>query len=145
GVQPPGRIHDEHVKLPRLGFFAGVVRDAGWVAALLTLDDFAAESLAPDSQLLDRGRPEGIAGRDHYLLALFLAAPGQLGDRCGLAGAIDAGHHHNRRPGRVVAQALFRRGEQPLQLLLNEPFDVAGNFLVEERLANALDDLGRGG
>src|SRR5438132_6188857 len=47
-----------------LGPLAGVEGHAGRVAPLLVLDDVAAEPLAPDGQLLDRRRPERVAGGD---------------------------------------------------------------------------------
>ena len=144
-VQPAGGVHDQHVELPGLGLLAGVVGHAGRVAALLVLDDLAAEPLAPDGQLLDGGRPEGVAGRHHHLLAFFLAAPGQLGDGRRLARAVDAGHHDHRRPGRVVVQPALGASSSVLELLLDERLHVAGDFLVQERLADALDDLGGGG
>ena len=72
-VQPAGGVHDQHVEAAGLGLFAGVVGHAGRVAALLVLDDLAAEPLAPDGQLLDGGRPEGVAGGHHHLLAVVLA------------------------------------------------------------------------
>ena len=74
-----------------------------------------------------------------------LAAAGQLGDRRGLARAVDAGHHHDRRARRRhSAMPAVGRGEQVAELLLDEGLDVAGDFLVEKCLADALDDLLRG-
>ena len=114
------------------------------IAALLALDDLAAEPLAPDGQLLDGRGPEGVAGGHHHLLAVVLEALGQLGDRGRLARAVDAGDHDDGRPGGVEANAGLVGEQLLLELLLDERLDVAGDLLVEERLADAIDDVGGG-
>ncbi|MNT07488.1 hypothetical protein D3C72_1421940 [compost metagenome] len=56
-------------------------------------------------QLLDRRRTVDV-GRDHHhlLLALFLQVLGQLADRSGLAGALQARHQDDGRSGNVEVQ-----------------------------------------
>ncbi len=44
--------------------------EARGVGAGLARDHWDAGALAPDLQLLDRGGAEGVAGRQHHLLAL---------------------------------------------------------------------------
>src|SRR5262249_12365603 len=56
--------------------------------------------------------------------------------------AVDAGNHDDGRPRRVVAQPDVGRRHQLLELLLDELLDIAGDLLVEEGLADALDNLG---
>src|SRR6516164_9523257 len=102
GMEAAGGIDDKYLKVFRFGFFASVMSHAGRVASLLTLDNFATEALAPNGELLDRGRPEGVASGHHDFLAVFLTAIGQLGDRCRFSRAIDTGDHHHRRTRRVV-------------------------------------------
>src|SRR5438270_872094 len=68
-----------------------------------------------------------------------------LGDARRLARAVDAGDHDHGRPAGGVADALVGRRQQRLELVLDEDLDVAGDLLVEERLADALDDLAGGG
>src|SRR5262249_17239000 len=82
-----------------------------------------------------------IACGDDDLLAVVLHRLGELGDARRLAGAVDAGDHHDRRSFQAVADAVLRRGEQALELVLDELLDVAGDLLVLECLADAGDDL----
>src|SRR5439155_7074543 len=96
-MESPRGVDNQHVKLSGHGFLAGIVRDAGRVAALLTLDDLAAETLTPDGELLDRRRPERVAGGHHDFLTFFLTAACQLGDTRRFARAVDTGDHHDRR------------------------------------------------
>ncbi len=117
---------------------------AGRVAALRVLDDLTADALAPNRQLLDRRRAEGVTCGHHYFLAVRLEALGQLGDAGRLAGAVDAGHQDHRRPGRVPVEVGPLGRQHLFQLLLDVDFHVAGDFLVEKRLANAVHDFGRG-
>src|SRR6266511_1782346 len=70
-VQSAGGVNDQNVKVARLRLLAGIVGDAGRIAALLALDDLAAGAFDPDGQLLDRRGAERIAGGDQYLLALL--------------------------------------------------------------------------
>src|SRR5438477_396430 len=49
-VQPARGIDDQHVELAGDRLLAGVVSDAGGIAALGVLDDLAAEPFAPDGE-----------------------------------------------------------------------------------------------
>ena len=126
-----------------LGSLAGVVRHAGRIAALLILDNLAADPLAPDGQLLDGRGAERVAGGDKDFLALLLESPSQLGDGRGFARTVDAGHHHHCRPVRIKMDVLASR-EHVFQLLLDERFHVAADFFIEKRLADLLDDFAGG-
>src|SRR5437764_8295351 len=112
--------------------------NAGRVAALLALDDLAAEALTPDGELLDGRGPERVASGHHHFLAFFLAAAGQLGDARRLPRAVDARDHHQGRPGEIVVQTLLRRGEKLPELFLDKRLNVAANLLVQERLPDPL-------
>src|SRR3954452_16420138 len=114
--------------------------DGGGGAALGVLDEIDADAVAPDGELLDGGGAEGVARRDEDLLAVVLEAVGELGDRGRLARAVDArDQDHGGADGAVVD---LRAGVQLLaEHLLDEDLDVAIDLLVEERLADALDDL----
>ena len=67
-------------------------------------------ALAPGLQLLHRRGAEGVAGREHHLLAVVLELFGQLADGGGLAGAVDAHHEDDPRLalGRLVLGLLRR-------------------------------------
>ena len=122
----------------------GIVSHGGRIGPLISLDDLATEALAPDGQLLDGGSAEGIAGGDQDRFAVVLEAFGEFGDGSRFAGAVDAANHHNGRPLRLEMNTGLVAQELLLELFLNELLDIAGDFLVEEGLPNALDDDGRG-
>ena len=56
-------------------------------------DDRHIQPLAPDLELVDRRGPEGVAGGEHDRSSEALVIGGQLGDRGGLADAVDADNH----------------------------------------------------
>ena len=106
-VQPAGGVDDQHIDPAALGGLAGVVRHGGGVGAHLVLDDFHAEPLGPDRELIDGGGAEGVAGADHHFLVhLIFQQPGELGDAGGFARAVDAGDEDDRRAGwrRIAAR-----------------------------------------
>ena len=126
-----------------LARLAGIMGHGGGVAALLVLDDLAADALAPDGQLLHGGGAEGVARRHHHFLAVLLTAMGQFGDRRRLPRTVHPRHHHDRRPRRRIRQPAGV-GQLLLQPLLDERLHVAGNLFIEEGLANLSDDLAGG-
>ena len=65
---------------------------AGRVAALGTAYGGHADALAPGGQLLGRRGPERVGRAEHHLLVLGDQHAGELADRGGLAGAVDADH-----------------------------------------------------
>ena len=139
-MQSARGIDDQDVEVAGLRFFAGVMGDAGRIAALRVLDDLAAEPFAPDGELGDGGGAEGVAGGDHHFLAFVLAIFGELGDGGRLAGAVDAGDHDDGGPARGELIP-GRRGQQRLELVLDERVHLAGDFLVLVGLLDAADDF----
>src|SRR5207244_4834903 len=67
-------------------------------------DHVAAEAFRPRPELVDRRGAEGVCGSEDDGLALCLQHPGQLGDRGGLAGTVDAGHQPDARTLLRVAE-----------------------------------------
>ena len=141
-VQPAGGIDNDDIEAAGFGLLAGIVGDAGRIAPLVVLDDVDADALAPDRQLLDGRGPKRIAGGDDHFLLVVFEFFGQLGDTGRLARTVDAGDHHDRRPGRRVLDPFGRIGEHVAKLGLDERLDLAGDLFVDERLANAIDDQG---
>jgi hypothetical protein len=97
-------------------------------------------------QLLDGGRPEGVACGEHDRQALVLEAPGQLADGGGLAGAVDADHQNHERPVlRVDIEWLFHRREDVHERApepIAQRLDVL-EFLASEALLQVFDDSSR--
>ncbi len=141
GMQSAGGIDDEDIEAARRRLFAGIVGHAGRVAALLILDDFTTQPLAPNCQLLDRRRTKRIAGGHHDLLLLILAPLHELGDGRGLARTVHARNHHHGRTARHKMNSFARSAEERLQLIHDEGLHVAADFFVLKSLPNIRDDL----
>src|SRR5690606_7647639 len=69
----------------------------GTVAALLSLDEIAADPFGPDRELVDGGGTKRVGGDHRHALAVVLEAVGDFGDRGGFAGAVDADDHDDMR------------------------------------------------
>jgi hypothetical protein len=64
GVQPAGRVHDQKVAAARLGGLPGIESHRRRIGAGVAGHELDLEPRGPRLQLLDRGRAEGVAGRD---------------------------------------------------------------------------------
>ena len=111
-VQPAGRVDDADVGLllDRRGH--GAMGHAGRVALGRPGDDLHAQPVGPDRELLDGRGAERVGRAQHDALALRCEHVRQLGDRRGLAGAVDAGHHDHGRPAGGEADRLGRLRHQ---------------------------------
>ena len=89
----------------------GVEHHRGRIAAFLR-DHGDAVALAPDRQLLAGRRAERVAGGEQHRQALRLEVLGELADRRGLAGAVDAGQHDDERPRGADDERLLERRER---------------------------------
>ncbi len=145
-MQPAGGIDQEHVRSLGPGLLQGVEGEACGIGAGRSLDHGAAGALAPDLELLDRGRPEGVAGRQQHPLAAGRELLGELADRGGLAGAVDAADQDHlgpvravelQRPGDRLEDRRDRARERGAHLLV-------GDLLAEPGLCQLLDQLGGG-
>src|SRR5207253_1545155 len=84
-------VDDEHVLAGRGRLPDAIEDDSRRVGALLAGDHRCADALAPDLELLDRGRAKGVAGGEQHAIILLLEPVGELADRGRLARAVDAG------------------------------------------------------
>jgi hypothetical protein len=91
----------------------GVEYDATRVSAVLATHDFAADALAPNYQLLNGRRAEGIAGSEHALLSGGAQLGGKLADRRRLTSAVHAHHEHDGRLGAELDRAGGRSLQNP--------------------------------
>ena len=114
--QTPRGIGQDHVDAACAGGVDGIEHHRGRIAGFLG-DDGDAVALAPGGELLAGGGTEGVAGGQQHALALALEMLGQLADRGGFAGPIDAGDHDHERLLVVGFQRLFERREQGSQTL----------------------------
>jgi hypothetical protein len=144
-VQPPGGVDQHDVGLLAAGRGDRLERDRGRVGAELALDEADLGALRPHLELLDGRRAERIAGREHHApVHLAGEMPGQLSERRGLAGAVDARHEDHGRQGPQVDRVLSGLGDpgeqldQPIGQLLTARELVLGGLLLELG-----DDLGR--
>ena len=98
-MQPPGRVHDDHVDAALDALVDRVERDARRVGALAVgPDHLGADPLAPGLQLV-RGRGAERVGRaEQHGAPVADQHPGQLAAHGGLPGPVDAHHEHHRRP-----------------------------------------------
>src|ERR1700730_16114199 len=75
-----------------------------------------AAASAPDLELIDRRRPERIAGGEHHRAALGVESGRELADGRGLAGAVDADDEHDEGLGLSDRQRLRHRRKDLLHL-----------------------------
>ena len=94
-VQAPGGIDSEHIAALCLGTRQGVVSETSRIATGLSGNHRHAGTLTPDTELLYRRGAEGIARRQHNLVARCLPPSGQLTDSCGLTGTVNADRQHH--------------------------------------------------
>src|SRR5258707_11226589 len=91
-LQPAGGIDQQYVALLLSRGRQRREGKARRIRSLRARDDRGFGALAPDFQLLDRGRAKRIAGGQHYLAALGGKFRRKLADGRGLAGTVDADH-----------------------------------------------------
>jgi hypothetical protein len=107
-------------------------------------DELRAGAPRPDAELLDGGRAEGVARRQHHLHPFGAVALRELADGGGLARAVDA--DHEQREGLVSAvddERLRHRREQRRDVLAQrreQGVDIA-QLLARDALAQTLDEL----
>src|SRR6516164_1489254 len=84
-LQPPGSVHEQHVDLLAARFGERIEGDPRGVGARRARDNRSAAAPAPNIELVDGGRAEGIARGKHHRAALGAEPGGKLADGGGLA------------------------------------------------------------
>ena len=101
--------------------------------------DLHVRPFGPDPQLVRRGRPERVRGREDHPFALRALSSRQLADRRGLAGPIHADDEHHGRWRRGSGEVPCRIAREQLRL------ELASNGrdrpVTGAALARAFDDL----
>ena len=145
GVQAAGGVDDHHVHPALAAARDRVERHGARVRALRPGDQLGPGALRPLGQLLDGRRAERVGGADeHGLAGLLPQVPGELADRRGLAGPIDASDHDHRRRGEQLDRSFGRPGDVGHQLDEAAREGLAALELAALRLLlELLDDLGR--
>ena len=103
--------------------------------------------LAPDLQLLDRRGAKSVAGGEHYALSFSAKASGELADRGGLAGAVDADDEDDEGLlAGVDDERLRDRRKRLFHFRRKHGADLfRGDFLVEPLARERVDDARGGG
>ena len=151
-VQAAGGVDDQHVLAVARGLVERPAGDVDRVLVGALLVDGGAGLAADLDELLDRGGPVDVAGRDGDRGAVLLVQHlGQLGRRGRLARALQAGHQDDRRRARREGQPGRGAAHQRGQLLVDDLDDLlAGVELLADLDAQAallhgrrelLDDL----
>ena len=141
GVQAAGGVDKGETGALALRRVEHVVADASRVAAALPGHDAHARALAPDLQLLDGGRAEGVGAADQAGHACFLGGPGDLAHRGRLARAVDA--HEKHAAGQVRKGVALGHGELRRQAPRKRLLQLAGTFesFAGGLLAQVVGDL----
>ena len=104
GLQPAGRVDEDDVGAARSRRLDPVERHGPGIGAGLAAHDRDIEPPGPDLELLAGRRPEGVTRHDHRAVAFLLRAMSDLGERGGLADAVDPHDQDDFRlagPGRT--------------------------------------------
>ena len=91
-LEPPGGVDDQHVLAARGRLLDSVEDDPGRVPAFHARDDWRADPVAPDPQLLDRRGSEGVPGREQDAIILLLQPVPELSNRGCLSRSVDSDH-----------------------------------------------------
>ncbi len=85
-------IGNQHIDISGLGSLQGIKQHRGAIGTCMLGNHRNIVALAPNLQLLNRSRAEGITGCQHDRLAFALILFGQLAYGGGLANAVDPHH-----------------------------------------------------
>ena len=96
-LQTAGGVDQQHVELLLFCRTQCVEGKARGIRALGSGDNRRFGAFAPNFQLLDRGRPKGVARGQHHLAALGGEFSCKLADGGGFSGTIDTDHENDER------------------------------------------------
>ena len=97
-VEPAGGVGDDEVGAAGDGRVERVVDDGAGIGAGRVGDDRDAGPVGPDPELVDGGGAERVGGGEETRRPSRRVAGGELADRRGLAGPVDADDEHDRGP-----------------------------------------------
>ena len=142
GVEPPGGVGDDHVRVPSDRRVERVVNDCARVRARRMSDDRDARAVGPDPELVDGGGTKGVCGSEDDRAPLLEVAGGHLADGRGLARAVDTDDENDRGP------AIGRRPGRPIGVSIDQErrellADRALRALSVAPAAGALDEIDR--
>ena len=143
-MEPAGGVGDDEVRAAGDGRVQRVVDDGAGVGARRVGDDRHAGAVRPDPELVDGGGAERVGGGEDDRSPLRRVAAGELADRRGLAGPVDADDEDDRRA------PVDRRPRRPVEVARDEQRAELGadRGLGAARVAapaGALDDIHREG
>ena len=93
GLQASRSIHNTNVRLGFQSSLDSLISDGSRWSALLSLDDVGANTIRPNTQLLNCGRAKRVSCTKHHFFALFCKMVCQFRDRRCFPGAIHSNHH----------------------------------------------------
>ncbi len=132
-VEAPGGVDQQQIGALFARPHQGVVGEPGGIRPGRAGQHRTLGALAPDLQLLDRGRPERVAGGEEHRFALIAVLFRQLADRRRLAAAVDPDDEDHEGPDRRVdAQRLHHRLDQPDDLHGERGAHLLGRDLLVE-------------
>ena len=145
-MEAPGGVDEHELGAAPLGLLDHLVAHARGVGAALARHHVDARALAPDLELLDGGRAEGVGAADEAARAGLTGAPGELAHRGRLAGPVDADEQDAaRKVGEGVALGGGElRGETAGQRVakLVGTGEVLARRLLAQVVGHAHGDLG---
>ncbi len=150
--QASGGVRHDDIDIARVCGIDRIENHRGGVPRLLR-DDGDVVALSPALQLLARRGAKGVAGRQQNRLAAFLKMIGQLADRGGFSGAVDADQHDDKGPLRIHCkrhgdrrQHVEQRGPQCAFQFMRFAKTAAPRFVaqaLDQEFAGAHTDIGR--
>ena len=96
-MKPSRGVDDQDVDMAGQCPLAGVVGHAGRISPRRPFDDLAAGPIGPDRELISRRGAKGIASSQQDRISLIFEMLSKLGDRGGLARAVDSGDQVDSR------------------------------------------------
>ena len=146
-MQAARRIDQYDVDVLPARMIDGCAGNLGRILVLAARVEFGADLGCEHLQLIDgRGAVHVTADQQRFFLLALLQQPGQLGDGCGLAGALEPGHQDHGRGLRRQVQAFVGLAHDLHQLLLDDADeDLAGreagqHFLTHRALLDVIDE-----
>ena len=141
-VQAAGRVDEDQIRPDGLGALDRVVAHARRIGAALARDHLDVGAARPDLELLDGGGAERVGRAQDHRAARVGRLLGDLADRGGLAGAVDADEQDERL---LAAEDVLPSRREGLGDVLAQQVEHrigVGKRLAPRGVAQTLDDVG---